>query len=164
MLSHQVTVSHQNYCSFCRRFRTKPSIATLACWKGFHIASDIVFVLLSEVASLHMDQDINEQFRVNPRQHPIPWALLKGLGLKHRLSPSALTYLSYHHHGATPLMFSLMAGKFESTLVLLKAGASLELRNSRGKTAQDILEETKAPISLAQEVLSDCDSEDTVCI
>ena len=108
--------------------------------------------------------DINEQFRVNPRQHPIPWALLKGLGLKHRLSPSALTYLSYHHHGATPLMFSLMAGKFESTLVLLKAGASLELRNSRGKTAQDILEETKAPISLAQEVLSDCDSEDTVCI
>ena len=54
MLSHQVTVSHQDYCSLCRRFRTKPSIATLACWKGFHIASDIVFVLLSEVASLHM--------------------------------------------------------------------------------------------------------------
>ena len=36
------------------------------------------------------------------------WSVLKALSLKHHISPSALTYLAYHHRGATPLMFSIL--------------------------------------------------------
>ena len=41
-----------------------------------------------------------------------------------------------------------MTGKFEAASILLSHGARLDLRNSRGKTAEEILVEMRAPISL----------------
>ena len=89
--------------------------------------------------------DINEQLAIPPG-HGSWWMLLKGLSLRHSFSSSALTYLAYHHRGATPIMFSIMTGKFGATSILLEAGARLDIRNSRGKTAEDILRETQAPV------------------
>lgn len=72
---------------------------------------------------------INEQLEIPPG-HGSWWMLLKGLALRHSFSPSALTYLAYHHRGATPLMFSIVTGKFGATSILLEAGALLDIRNS----------------------------------
>ena len=96
---------------------------------------------------------INEQLEIPPG-HGSWWMLLKGLALRHSFSPSALTYLAYHHRGATPLMFSIVTGKFGATSILLEAGALLDIRNSGGKTAEDILRETQAPVSLSSPCLS----------
>ncbi|CAE7390745.1 unnamed protein product [Symbiodinium natans] len=91
--------------------------------------------------------DINEQLSI-PMRKGTWWAVLKALSLRHRFSPSPLTYLAYHHRGATPLMFSIMTGNFEAACILVAAGARSDLRNYRGRTAQDMVEELGAPISL----------------
>ena len=64
----------------------------------------------------------------------------------HYLSPSALTYLAYHHYGATPLIFSVLTGKFEIIPILIAAGARVDIANDRGKTAADFLKQMKMPI------------------
>ena len=97
--------------------------------------------------------DVNEQLAIPPGFGSW-WMLSKGPSLRHSFSSSALTYLAYHHRGATPLMFSIMTGKFGATSTLLGAGARLDIRNSRGKTAEDILRETQAPVSLSSPCLS----------
>ena len=124
---------------------------------------------------LEASADVNERFFV-PKHRRTWWMLLNMLSLRHRLSPSSLTYLAYHHRGATPLMFSIMTGKFDAASILLAAGARLDLRNCRGKTAADMLQETAAPISLTPqapradlpESCSESDSVDdsdgTICI
>lgn len=89
--------------------------------------------------------DVNEQLKV-PACKTGWWALLKVLRLQHHLKPSALTYLAYHHHNATPLMFSILTGKYDAAALLLEAGARWELRNGRGKTASDFLREMDASI------------------
>ena len=119
--------------------------------------SDIVSCLIDAAA------DINEQLRV-PFKKTMWWGLLKMLSFRHHFSPSALTYLAYHHHGATPLMFGILTGKYDSVLVLLKAGARLDIRNGRGKTAADFVAETKAPISLIAEDSHSDNSEGTLSI
>ena len=106
--------------------------------------SDTVSFLIDAAA------DINEQLRV-PFSKTMWWALLKFLYVRHQVSPSALTHLAYHHHLATPLMFGILSRKYEAVEVLLKAGARLDLRNGRGKTAEDFVRETGAPISLTSE-------------
>ena len=63
-----------------------------------------------------------------------------------------------------------MTGKFEAASILLSHGARLDLRNSRGKTAEEILVEMRTPISLSNLVsprsstlsLSGAEEEDTV--
>ena len=84
--------------------------------------------------------------------------LLKLLSLRHTVSPSALTYLAYHHSGATPLMLSIITGKFDCASLLLAAGARVDLKNRRGKTAADIARETRAPISLTRAPADETDS------
>lgn len=69
-------------------------------------------------------------------------------GIKHRFRTSRLSTLAYHHHGATPLMFSIICGAFEASYALIEAGARLDLRNCRGKTAGDLARELHAPESL----------------
>ena len=52
-----------------------------------------------------------------------------------------MTHLAYHNRGATPLMFAIMTGKFEAAKILVEAGARKDLKNDRGRTAMDLLEE-----------------------
>lgn len=118
--------------------------------------SDIVSCLIDAAA------DINEQLRV-PFSKTMWWGLLKMLSFRHHWSPSALTYLAYHHDGATPLMCAILTGKYDAVLVLLKAGARLDIRNGRGKTAADFVAEIKAPISL-EDSHSEADSDETISI
>lgn len=103
--------------------------------------------------------DVNEQFRLPYRN--TWWFILNVLHARHYLSPSALTNLAYHHRGATPLMFSILTGKFEIMSVLVKAGADLNCRNDRGKTAADLLSEMHVPLSLSSAVLKLEDGEDS---
>ena len=107
----------------------------------FNANVDMVSFLLKSSA------DVNEKLEV-PMKKTGWWMLLKVLALRHRVSPSALTYLAYHHAGATPLMLSIMTAKFDCASLLLASGARMEVKNRRGKTAQDMVRETGAPISL----------------
>eukprot|EP00438_Fugacium_kawagutii_P029311 Skav208010 [mRNA] locus=scaffold1203:336371:338146:+ [translate_table: standard] len=91
-------------------------------------------------ALIDASADINEQFRI-PMSRFTWWSLLKALHARHYVSPSSLTYLAYHHYGATPLMFSILSGKLEATTILLRAGANMNIRNDRGKIAADFLQE-----------------------
>ena len=58
-------------------------------------------------------------------------------------------------------MFSILTGKFEIMSVLVKAGADLNCRNDRGKTAADLLSEMHVPLSLSSAVLKLEDGEDS---
>eukprot|EP00438_Fugacium_kawagutii_P031123 Skav201747 [mRNA] locus=scaffold1973:9099:10799:- [translate_table: standard] len=88
--------------------------------------------------------DVNEQLRI-PMSRFTWWSYLKTLHARHYISPSSLTYLAYHHYGATPLMFSILSGKLEATSILLQAGANMHIRNDRGKSAADFLQEMHLP-------------------
>ena len=114
--------------------------------------------------------DVNERLQI-PMARTGFWAFMKTLQLTHYLSPSALTFLAYHHYGATPAVFSVLTGKFETLPILVAAGARLDIPNDRGKTAADFLQEMQVPwrrwsISLATTVSSyqDEDSDDTISI
>ena len=107
---------------------------------------------------LQAEADINEQLRI-PVAQGAWWSLLKMLHFKHYLSPSVLTSLAYHHYGATPLMFSILTGKFEATATLVANGANLDLRNARGKTAKDLLKELDLDYPLSLTLEADLESE-----
>ena len=87
--------------------------------------------------------NINLQLSV-PMSETNWWLFFKAQGKRHLVSPSALTRLCYHYKGATPLMFAILAGRFEAASVLLQAGARLDLKNARGKTAVDLVREVQA--------------------
>ena len=89
--------------------------------------------------------DVNEQLRI-PRSRTAWWVFLRVLHGIHYLSPSALTNLAYHHYGATPLIFSVLTGKFEMIPILVAAGAQMDIPNDRGKTAADFLQQMNMPL------------------
>lgn len=93
--------------------------------------------------------DVNERYYTD-FTNPAMWMVLRLYSVKHYYSPSRLTLLAYHHFGATPLMFSVMNGHFEASVVLVKAGARLELRNGRGKTAYELARDMRAPSDLVE--------------
>lgn len=66
-------------------------------------------------------------------------------GLKYRFSADMISRLGYHFFDATPLMISVLTGKLDIVDVLVDAKADLTLRNSRGKTAQDLAIESSLP-------------------
>ena len=107
--------------------------------------------------------DINEQLYISTSR-PMWWTLLKMLSIRHTISPSALTYVAYHHSGATPLMFSILTGKYEATTLLLRAGARLDIRNGHGKTALDLAAKVGAPVSLSKFEDDGESSDDTISI
>ncbi|OLP87173.1 Ankyrin repeat domain-containing protein 17 [Symbiodinium microadriaticum] len=73
----------------------------------------------------------------------IVWA---ALSLRHRFGHSStLSRTAYHSHGATPLMFAVLTGQYEGAAALIAAGARLDLRNGRGRTALDLGRELRAP-------------------
>ncbi|CAE7264004.1 unnamed protein product [Symbiodinium natans] len=89
--------------------------------------------------------DVNERCNFFKTKTYGWWALLKSLSLAHSAGyTSKLRKLAYHHHGATPLMFSVLAGTFEATYALLRAGARTDLRNGRGKVVLDLAREIGA--------------------
>ncbi|CAE7949711.1 Ankrd28, partial [Symbiodinium sp. KB8] len=90
--------------------------------------------------------DVNEQYKIEPA--PLLRFILLVQRLRHRVSPSRLTALCYHHPGATPLMLSLMSCLFKASYLLLEAGADTTLRNQRGKRAADFAREANAPTHL----------------
>ncbi|CAE7654007.1 unnamed protein product [Symbiodinium sp. CCMP2592] len=101
-------------------------------------SADLVSVLLAARAN------VNEQFRVQI-QEPGWWLLMTAMGVRHRVSPSRLTLLAYHHYDATPLMFSLLSGSLDSVSTLLSARARVDIRNYRKKTASDLARQMLAP-------------------
>ncbi|CAE7667124.1 Ankrd17, partial [Symbiodinium sp. CCMP2456] len=101
-------------------------------------SADLVSVLLQARAN------VNEQFRVQI-QEPGWWLLMNAMGVKHRVSPSRLTLLAYHHYDATPLMFSILSGSLDSVSSLLSARARLDIRNYRKQTACELARKMLAP-------------------
>lgn len=116
----------------------------LACW-----GNDKTISYLIEASA-----DINEQLRLSMTKETGWWMMMRLTSAKHWIRPSALTYLAYHHRGATPLMFSLITGRFAAASVLLKAGARLDLKNARGKCAADFLHGISVPVHLSISILS----------
>ena len=101
-------------------------------------SADLVSVLLEARAN------VNEQFRVDIRE-PGWWILMNGMGVRHRVSPSRLTLLAYHHYDATPLMFSILSGSLDSVSSLLSARARVDIQNYRKSTASDLARQMLAP-------------------
>ncbi|CAE6934391.1 ANKHD1 [Symbiodinium sp. CCMP2456] len=101
-------------------------------------AADLVSVLLEARAN------VNEQFRSQIRE-PGWWLLMNVMAVRHRVSPSRLTLLAYHHYDATPLMFSILSGSLDSVSSLLSAGARVDMRNYRRKTASELARQMLAP-------------------
>ena len=101
-------------------------------------SADVVSVLLAARANA------NEQFRVQIRE-PGWWLLMNELGVRHRVSPSRLTLLAYHHYDATPQMFSILGGSLDSVSTLLSARARIDIQNYRKKTASDLARQMLAP-------------------
>ena len=89
--------------------------------------------------------DLNEQW-VPSLTNPFG-LLLRVKSLQYRLgrTDTRLAVLAYHHLRATPLMAALLCGNFEAAATLIDEGATLHLRNSRGKTARDFAREMSAP-------------------
>lgn len=102
---------------------------------------------------LDASADVNRQCRVTLKD--TGWWLVQNImSARHRLSPSALTRLFYHRGGSTPLMISLLVGNLEAASVLLHAGACLDLKNARGKTAADLVRDRSVSTSLSDLILS----------
>ncbi|CAE7530956.1 unnamed protein product [Symbiodinium natans] len=101
-------------------------------------APDMVSILLEARAN------VNEQFRVHIRD-PGWWFLMNLMGVRHRVSPSRLTLLAFHHYDATPLMFSILSGCLDSVSSLLSARARVDIRNYRKKTASELARQMLAP-------------------
>ena len=101
-------------------------------------SAHLVSVLLAARAN------VNEQFRVQI-QEPGWWLLMNAMGVRHRVSPSRLALLAYHHYDATPLMFSILSGSLDSVSTLLSARARVDIRNYRKKTASDLARQMLAP-------------------
>ncbi|CAE7394163.1 unnamed protein product [Symbiodinium natans] len=88
--------------------------------------------------------DINEQFYIRRSEKFGLWASICYGSLRHRVSsPTRFSTLAYHHHGATPMMCSIICGAFEITHLLLSAGARTDLRNGRGRVAADLAMEVQ---------------------
>ncbi len=102
---------------------------------------------------LEASADVNQQCRVTLKD--TGWWLVQNLmSARHRVSPSALTRMFYHRGGSTPLMMSLLVGNLEAASVLLHAGARLDLKNARGKTAADLVRDRSVQSSLSDLILS----------
>ncbi|OLP84029.1 hypothetical protein AK812_SmicGene35134 [Symbiodinium microadriaticum] len=65
---------------------------------------------------------------------------------------------AYHHSGATPLMCSILTSSFQATAVLLAAGAKADIRNYRGKNAEELALEMSAPSHVLSALRSARDS------
>ncbi|CAE7768290.1 ANKRD17 [Symbiodinium sp. CCMP2456] len=107
--------------------------------------------------------NVNEQFRVQIRE-PGWWLLMNVMGVRHRLSPSRLTLLAYHHYDATPLMFGILGGCLDSVSSLLSAGARVDIRNYRNRTASELAHEMLAPPWLIEACSIESIPEDTFFI
>ena len=116
-------------------------------------SADLVSVLLEARAN------VNEQFRVHIRE-PGWWLLMNVMGVRHRVSPSRLTMLAYHHYDATPLMFSILSGSLDSVSSLLSARARVDIQDYRKNTASDLARQMLAPSWLI-EVCSTKGEQDT---
>lgn len=115
---------------------------------------------------LEAKADLDERFKLSVQEKRTLWLAWTLLSWTHRVRPSRLTWLAYHSDNATPLMFSILAGRLEATSVLLAAGAQVDLRNSRGKTAAEFLAAPRAvsaiPSQLFFEESEDEESEEMV--
>ncbi|CAK9078290.1 unnamed protein product [Durusdinium trenchii] len=110
-------------------------------------SSELILTLMEQRA------DLNVQLKPTWTM----WLVFKLSRLHHHRHPSRLSLMVPDVSGASPLMCSILSGHFEAAQTLVTCGASVQLRNARGKNAQQLAEEVFAPpclleaIGLAQE-------------
>ncbi|CAE7243297.1 Ank3 [Symbiodinium natans] len=94
---------------------------------------------------LELKADVNEPWNVYEKSRL--WRLWVGMKtLQHKYGKvTKTTRVCYHCPGATPLMTALIGGQFEGAAALIAAGARLDLRNCRNRTAADVAKEQSVP-------------------
>ncbi|CAE7019529.1 unnamed protein product, partial [Symbiodinium sp. CCMP2456] len=93
--------------------------------------------------------DVNE--RMKPETFFISFVFAaKSMEYRFRGSRSQICSIAYHHCGATPLMFAILAGNFEVAAALSVRGADSRIKNVRGKSAEDLAAEMSAPSYLME--------------
>eukprot|EP00439_Symbiodinium_sp_Y106_P020701 s404_g2.t1 len=94
--------------------------------------------------------DVNHQFD-SRRYSKLGRTFFAVKSFQHRVGRStALTAISYHKHGLTPLMAAVLTGQYDGAAALIAAGARLDLRNCRNWTAADFAEGEGIPNFLSQ--------------
>ena len=88
--------------------------------------------------------------------------LWRSLGFQHRLGKrTRSTTICRNILGCTPLMMAVMAGQDEGVAALISAGARLDIKNCRNKTALDLAYEVSAPdeiLDALEGVMGACES------
>lgn len=93
--------------------------------------------------------DVNE--RMKPETFFISFVFAaKSLEYRFRGSRSQFCSIAYHHCGATPLVFAILAGNFEVAAALSIRGADSRIKNFRGKSAEDLAADMSAPSYLME--------------
>ncbi|CAE7414860.1 unnamed protein product [Symbiodinium sp. CCMP2592] len=93
--------------------------------------------------------DVNERMRPGTFFISFVFAA-KSLEYRFKGSRSQFCSIAYHHSGATPLMFAILAGNFEVAAALSVRGADARIKNFRGKSAEDLAAEVSAPSYLVE--------------
>ena len=93
-----------------------------------------------------MRADVNDQTVEWYKRTALYRALYTFMVLQHRFHKvRILNKILYHAKGATPLMLALLSGNDEFAAALIAAGARLNLQNSRGLTAADLIRMRSGP-------------------
>ena len=109
--------------------------------------------LVERLLGLRADVDFQWNSRDTSRLGRL---LLAALSLKHSIGRrSALSATAYHTPGRTPLMAAITAAQHEGAAALIAAGARLDLRNCRSRTAVDFAEGQEIPSFLQQGLQED---------
>ena len=95
---------------------------------------------------VEMRADVNDQTVEWYKRTALYRALYIFMVLQHRFHKvRILNKILYHAKGATPLMLALLSGNDEFAAALIAAGARLNLQNSRGLTAADLIRMRSGP-------------------
>eukprot|EP00435_Cladocopium_sp_Y103_P055521 s1248_g18.t1 len=95
---------------------------------------------------VEMRADVNDQTVEWYKRTTLYRALYTFMVLQHRFHKvKILNKILYHAKGATPLMLALLSGNDEFAAALIAAGARLNLPNSRGLTAADLIRRRSGP-------------------
>eukprot|EP00439_Symbiodinium_sp_Y106_P074220 s334_g14.t1 len=90
--------------------------------------------------------DVNCQYDMTLELNRLSRFVIRAAAMAHRFGKlTALSALSYHFHGSTPLMHAVRMANYEAAAALIANGARLDLRDPHGFSAADFAKGQSIP-------------------